>query len=287
VVKIYAYDWSDSVTQGNANVRAHTVCRIVVIARKNGWRWRWWRQLPGIDDGAGGLVLESIAVYQPFLAADDLLLAQVQAEELRALEEVDNVVVVGVDEGDVGHLARLQAGGGVGLVLPDFREGHLVLECPGVRDLRVNERPHPYGGVRLVDGHFVGEAADLDEAQLALAGPHAAAFYDEGPDDGVKGDVAEHLGVGRQLRALEDGREGVAAEHSIGGGEPPEASVVGNHSDLVGVVHADPLPRPGEVPDEPPAFGGGEVEELVGLAVGDGGVELGDHELAAALRVGY
>jgi hypothetical protein len=176
--------------QGNANVRAHTVCRRVVIARKNGWRWR---QLPGVDDGAGGLVLESIAVYQAFLAGDDLLLAQVQAEELRALEEVDDVVVVGVDEGDVGHLARLQAGGGVGLVLPDFREGHLVLECPGVRALRVIERPHPYGGVRLVDGHFVGEAADLDEAQLALAGPHAAAFYDEGPDDGVKGDVAANI----------------------------------------------------------------------------------------------
>jgi len=155
-----------------------------------------------------------ITVYQAFLAGDDILLAHVQAEELRALEEVDDVVVVGVDEGDVGHLVRQQARVGVGLVLPDFGEGHLVLERPCVGALRVVERPHPDGGVSrgYVDEHIVGEAADLDEAQLALAGPDAAALVDEGPDAGVEADVASSIsqssGSGRK-RSWGDSNWGV------------------------------------------------------------------------------
>jgi len=270
-----------------------------MVARKHGWRWR---QLPGIDDGAGGLEPELITVYQALLAGDDILLAHVEAEELRALEEVDDVVVVGVDEGDVGHLVRQQARVGVGLVHPDFGEGHLVLERPCVGALRVVERPHPDGEVAsrgCVGVLVVGEAADLDEAKLALTGPDAAALVDAGPDAGVEDDVValHRLAGGRerheaQLGAPDEGRAGVAEEHAIGEGEPPEAAVVGEHAGLgEGVAHADIMtPRRGDLLGEPPAFGGGVADEnnnhLAGVVFRGDGLELGDHVVAVVVRVG-
>lgn len=97
-------------------------------------------RLPRTDE-AGVLEVEVLkhAVHPALLARSNLARPHVPSKQACALEEVDNVVVVGVDKGEAGHLVPWQTGVDVGVVRPDLGEGYLVLELSVIWPPRIDE----------------------------------------------------------------------------------------------------------------------------------------------------
>lgn len=83
-------------------------------------------------------------VYRVSQVVQDLPGVSVHCEERPALEEVEGVGVVGVDEGERRHHAPGQTGTGVYVVAPNVGEGHRVLVYPAMllALLAEDEREH-------------------------------------------------------------------------------------------------------------------------------------------------